>query len=135
VTRYVEAFSWPSNIETFIREVVTERPVLNACAGRSSFGDTRVDLYEPADLKADWRQLPFPPNSYGAVFAYPPWDATYKRSCATFIRKALKIAPVVYLMAPWVYGAADVRLTRCWVRQHPGVNTAILICRYERAGD
>lgn len=132
MTRYVEAFSWPRSVDDFLAINVTERPLLHVCSGRSDFGDTTCDLYEPADVQASWIDLPFGDDAYGAVFADPPWNSGYKSDVAAFMREALRVAPVAYLMAPWVYGAARARLSRVWVRQMPGVHAPVLLTRYER---
>lgn len=133
MTRYIEAFSWTGTIQHFLEEVVGEKPLLNVCSGKTSWGDVTLDRYEPSDARADWIALPFKNDSFGAVFADPPWNAGYKADASAFVNEALRIAPVVYLMAPWIYGSAKARLTNCWVRQFPGVNTPILLTRYERA--
>jgi hypothetical protein len=132
MTRYIEAFSWTDTIQHFLDVVVRERPLLNVCAGRTRWGDVTVDRYEPADTRADWLELPFGSNSFGAVFADPPWIAEYKPGVSAFMKEALRIAPVAYLMAPWLYGAGWAKLTKCWIRQLPGVNRPILLSRYER---
>jgi hypothetical protein len=133
VTRYVEAFSWPGTIEQFLQEQVTERPLLNVCAGRTRWGDVTMDRYEVSDVLGDWTMLPFRSDEFGAVFADPPWDAEYKWQVAAFVREALRVAPVAYLMAPWIYGAAWAQLTATWVRHLPGVNRAVTLTRYQRA--
>jgi len=132
VTRYREAFSWTRSIDEFVQWEVTEAPLLHVCSGRSEWGDTTVDLFEPADVKASWTDLPFPDDSYGAVFADPPWDSGHKMEVAAFMREAMRIAPVAYLMSPWVYCAWWTRITKLWWREFPGVNTPILLARYER---
>lgn len=132
MTRYVEAFSWTGTIQEFLDAEVPERPLLNVCAGRTAWGDVRMDLYENAAVKGDWRSLPFGNDAFAAVFADPPWDAAYKEHVAAFMREALRVAPVAYLMAPWIYGAAWAKLDKCWVRQMPGVNAAITLTRYTR---
>jgi hypothetical protein len=134
VTRYVEAFSWPGSVSAFLSLYVSERPLLHVCSGRSDFGDTTCDLYEPADVKANWTALPFPDDSYAAVFADPPWNSGYKGDVAAFMREAMRVAPVAYLMAPWLYGGALAPLSRVWVRQMPGVHSPVLLTRYERPG-
>ncbi len=131
VTRYVEAFSWTGSIQDFLDSVVTERPLLNVCAGRTPWGDVTMDRYEPSAVKGDWLALPFAADSFRAVFADPPWDGSYKADVAAFMREALRVAPVAYLMAPWLYGAAWAHLKGVWVRQMPGVNVPILLSRYE----
>lgn len=112
--------------------MVREKPLLNVCSGRSPWGDTKVDKYLKADFNQDWTELNFPADSYGAVFADPPWNAAYKPQCSRFMKRALKIAPVVYLMAPWIYGSSEATLTNAWFRQLPGINTIVAITRYER---
>ena len=92
-----------------------------------------MDRYEPADVRGAWTALPFGDDVFGAVFADPPWGAGYKKDIARFVREALRVAPVCYLMAPWIYGGRTARLTRTWVRQLPGVNSAVTLTRYERA--
>ena len=133
MTRYVEAFSWDGRVDRFLAAYVRETPLLHVCSGRSSFGTTTLDLYEPADVKASWTDLPFPDDSYAAVFADPPWNSGYKADVAAFMREAMRIAPVAYLMAPWLYGGALAPLSRLWVRQMPGVHAPVLIARHERA--
>lgn len=133
VTRYVEAFSWHAGIDGFLRAIVRERPLLNVCSGKTPWGDVSLDKYEDADICADW-QGPWPlgNDSFGAVFADPPWNSGYKLQVAGFMREALRVAPVAYLMAPWIYGASWAPIGGIWVRQIPGVNNPVLVTRYER---
>jgi hypothetical protein len=132
VTRYIEAFSWTDTIQRFLNDVIVEKPLLNVCSGKTKWGDITMDLYEPANVKGSWLLLPFADNSFGAVFCDPPWNGAYKKDVAMFMREAMRIAPVAYLMAPWIYGGKTFPLTKCWVRQLPGVNNAIVLGRYER---
>lgn len=134
MTRYVEAFSWPGTIQEFLDSAITERPLWNVCSGTTKWGHVRVDKFMPADLQQDWTELSVPEmmKAPAAIFADPPWDGAYKRQCATFIKRALTIAPVVYLMAPWMWGSAERKLTKVWVREMPGVNPIVAIMRFER---
>lgn len=135
MTQYIEAFSWTKNIDAFLREVVSEKPLLNVCSGKTEewgWGTVTLDKYVPADVRGDWCALPFKTGSRGAVFADPPWDATYKVLVSKFVREALRVAPVAYLMAPWTYGASDVDLPHIWFRRHPGVNASISLSKYTR---
>jgi len=132
MTRYVEAFSWTGTIDAFLATNVTERPLLNVCSGREAFGDITMDRYEPANVKGDWAQLPFGADSFAAVFADPPWNSGYKKQVSDFVNEALRVAPVAYLMAPWLYGSSTAKLDRVWVRHFPGVNTPILLVKYRR---
>ena len=133
MTRYIEAFSWTGTIQSFLDTVVTEKPLLNVCSGTTLWGDVTMDYYEPSSVNGDWTHLPFMDNSFGAVFADPPWNAGYKKDVSLFVNDALRIAPVAYIMAPWIYGAARANLTNVWVRHFPGINNIVGMTRYERA--
>lgn len=132
MTRYIPAFSWTTDIEKFITELVTERPLLNVCAGRSPLGDVKVDRYEAADVQADMTRLPFDNDSFAAVFSDPPWDSSIKTRCAELCKESLRVAPILYLMAPWVWGTSAANIEQIWVRQFPGVHTPILLVKYTR---
>jgi hypothetical protein len=135
--RYVPTFSWPGSIEKFVNHIITESPLLHVCAGpQSQIGDVRVDRHvtphAPA-VKADWLALPFKDDSFGAVFADPPWGIGYMADSAKFCEEALRIARVIYVMSPWLWVAKGIR-RKVWIREFPGINNPILIARYERGG-
>jgi hypothetical protein len=132
MTRYQRAFSWPPDVDRFLREVIQERPLLAVCSGRSDLGDVRADRYERCDVRADWLRFPFGSDSFGAVFADPPWGASYKSDCSRFFKEAIRVAPVVYLMAPFVVGMAGLARSY-WVREIPGITTPVLLTRYSRS--
>ena len=136
--RYVPAFSWPGSIDAFLAEIITEKPLLHVCSGPvSDFGDVRVDYYvQPVrpGIIADWTRLPFAPNSFGAVFADPPWNLAYMKSCAEFCWEAMRIAPVFYVMSPWVWVNKSCTREQIWVREFQGINNPILIVKYARRG-
>jgi hypothetical protein len=133
--QYVPAFSWHEDIDVFVRQTVTEKPCLHVCAGPDSyFGDVRVDRYvspKPPSVIANWRSLPFSDDSFACVFADPPWNIGYMKDCADFCKHALYIAPVVYVMSPWLWVHTSSKRT-IWVREFPGINVPILLVRYER---
>lgn len=130
---YEDAWSWSAPVDSFVREVVTERPLLNVCSGATDFGDTAMDKYHPgADVRGDWLNLPFAADSFGAVFSDPPWNSGYKRDTALFVQEALRVAPVVYVMAPFLYVSRKARITQTWVRHLPGIHNPVLFVRYER---
>lgn len=136
--RYVPAFSWHGSIGEFVEEIVTEAPLLHVCSGPvSDFGDIRVDRYvrptRPGVI-ADWMSLPFAPNSFGAVFADPPWSVGYMADCARFCKEALRVAPVAYVMSPWLWVNKGSVREKIWVREFPGVNVPILVVKYTRTG-
>ena len=51
---------------------------------------------------------------------------------ADFVKEALRVAPVAYLMAPWLYCSGWTQITNVWWREFPGVNVPVLLSRYER---
>jgi hypothetical protein len=134
--KYVGAFSWHQNIGLFLESIIAETPLLHVCAGpKSEFGDVRVDRFVhsvPPSVIADWTSLPFKENSFGAVFADPPWNLGYMKACADFCKEALRIAPIIYVMSPWLWVNRCAKRSQIWVREFPGVNAPILIVRYER---
>lgn len=134
--RYVEAFSWHASIDDFLRDKIKESPLLHVCSGPiSTLGDIRVDRFVkpvPPGVVSDWTSLPFADDSFGAVFADPPWFASYMKPCADFCKEALRIAPVAYVMSPWLWVNRAAKRTNIWVREFPGVNVPILLVRYER---
>jgi len=132
MTRYVEAFSWTKTVDEFVRDIVTERPILNVCAGKVNFGDVALDYYEPSDVKGDMGHLPFADDSFGCVFSDPPWDASMKSKVAAFCKDALRVAPVLYVMSPWHWGSSKRVIDKVWLREFPGISNAILIIKYAR---
>jgi hypothetical protein len=136
VGKYIPAFSWHKHIERFLETIVKEVPLLNVCSGPvSSYGDVRIDrhtLPRAPGVIADWTSLPFKDDSFAAVFADPPWNTAHMKPCADFCKEALRVAPVAYVMSPWLWVHKAARRTEIWVREFPGVNVPILIVRYER---
>jgi hypothetical protein len=132
MTKYIEAFSWTSTIERFLSEIIEEKPLLHVCSGKSELGDVTVDKYTEADYQCDMRKLPFADDSFGAVFCDPPWNVGMKKEVAEAMPELLRVAPVVYLMSCWTWGSSKATLEKAWVRWFPGINNAILICKYHR---
>ena len=135
VGKYVPAFSWHKSIGSFLEEIISEAPLLHVCSGRSDFGDVKVDRFiRPASpgVVADWNSLPFGNDSFSAVFADPPWNLGYMARCGDFCKEALRVAPIAYIMSPWLWVNEMARRTQIWVREFPGINVPILIVRYER---
>jgi len=137
--RYVPAFTWHGAIDEFLRSIITESPLLHVCSGPvSDLGDMRVDAHvlpKPPSIMADWLSLPFESDSFGAVFADPPWLASYMKPCADFCKEALRVAPVAYVMSPWIWVNRIAKRTNYWIREFPGINVPIIIARYERASE
>jgi hypothetical protein len=132
MTKYIEAFSWTSTIERFLCEIIEESPLLHVCSGKSEFGDVTVDKYTEADYNCDMKNLPFDNDSFGAIFCDPPWNNGMKKDVAAAMKEFIRVAPVVYLMSPLVWGSSLATLEKAWVRWFPGVNQAVLITKYRR---
>lgn len=134
--KYVQAFSWHKSIDQFVQHIIQEAPLLHVCSGPiSDFGDVRVDRYVrpiPPSVIADWTALPFKDDAFAAVFADPPWGLPHMKPCADFCKEALRVAPIAYLMAPWLWVERTAKRSKIWVREFPGINVPILITRYER---
>jgi hypothetical protein len=131
--RFFAAMSWSADEGVLITEKVRERPLLNVCAGNAIFGDIRVDAYHPwPDVKADAVALPFKSDAFGAVFMDPPWGLEAMRGLAEAFKEALRVAPVLYLYAPIVWGTSRARMTEAWLRCLPGLNHPVILARYER---
>jgi hypothetical protein len=134
--RYVTAFSWHDDIALFLPTIIKETPLLHVCSGESGFGTVRCDRFVmpvPPGVIADWLALPFERDSFAAVFADPPWNLGYMKACADFCKEALRVAPVAYVMSPWLWVNRKAKRTNIWVRELRGINAPILIVRYERA--
>lgn len=65
----------PPRVETWLRSMVIGN-CLNVCCGKSFVGETRIDLFDEANLtmKADCKHLPFRPGSFDTVICDPPFS-------------------------------------------------------------
>lgn len=117
-----------------VERTIAERPLLHACCGEDPFGDVRLDkaITQAVTVCGDVRQLPFRRNTFAAAFCDFPWEAPFKGSIAMAMRELLRIAPVVYVLSPWVWGSRFARLDRIDVCWQPGVTQALLFTRYVR---
>jgi hypothetical protein len=118
-----------------IEWTIPERPLLHACSNSDKFGDCRIDNNPSVkpDIVADvTKPLPLRDNSMAAWIADAPWTASFKPQVANMMRELMRVAPVGYLLSPWTYGAAWIRITDVKVAWMPGVNQALLFSRYER---
>ena len=138
--RYVPNWTWPKCTQAFIESTVKEHPVLHAGSGASTFGDVRIDRFKidnfyPLDARADWHALPVKDDAFGCVLMDPPWKVCAMQEIATAFREALRVAPVLYVYAPYLWGARGVRVTDSWVRLHLGVHHPVMLVRYERTNE
>ena len=138
-TKYVPAWSWPKEVERFLDETISEKPLLHAGCGASNLGDIRIDRFKtdaffPMDARADWNHLPFKDDAFGAVLMDPPWKVSAMKEIATGYREALRVAPVLYAYAPFLWGARGFLIDGIWVRHHLGVHHPVMLIKYRREG-
>lgn len=120
---------------------IPERPLLHVCSNRDNFGAleqggvTRLDIrpeVEP-DIVADiTKTTEIASNSFGACFGDVPWIQSWRMNLAAAVKEMLRIAPVAYIISPWLLGASYATVTDIKVSQRPGCNNPILFVRYER---
>lgn len=131
--RYHAAMSWSGDEGSFITMTVRERPILNVFSGSALFGDIRVDAYHPwPDVRADGCYLPFRDDSFGCVFMDPPWGLEAMRAMSIAMHEGLRVATVLYVYSPVLWGSSRGRLTHAWLRCLPGLNHPAMVARYER---
>ena len=70
--RLRELWIWDRDEASFYSKQIVGS-CLHVCSGRSSIGDVRIDLYERADIKADYRHLPIRDKSFDTVICDPYW--------------------------------------------------------------
>ena len=96
-------------------------------------GDVTMDAYVWADVRGDIRKMPFKNDSFAACFADYPWKGNWRKNLALAIREMLRVAPIAYIMGPYLYGGSICRPTDIQIQWQPGVNPGLLFVRYERA--
>ena len=119
-----------------IEETISEHPLLHVCCGNHKFGDVTIDIDITVNpmVVSDVRSLPFKDNSFRASFMDCPWTAAWKKNVADAMKELLRVSPIVFVISPWTYGSSIAALTEIRVAWTPGVNQALLFCRYERKG-
>jgi hypothetical protein len=118
-----------------IEHTITEEPLLHLFCNEDHFGTVNVDIdpdFNP-DVVADVLQgLPFDDNEFAACFADFPWVNNWMKNTSIAIKEMLRVAPVAYVMSPWLYGASWCTPTEIKVSWRPGVNKPILFVKYVR---
>ena len=117
-----------------IEHSITERPLLHACCNKDHFGDVNLDSdpsVEP-DVVGDVCDMPFDDDSFAAAFADFPWVQSWRFQSARAIKEMLRVAPVVYTISPWLYGARICYPEVIHVSWRPGINHPILFVKYVR---
>jgi len=135
MTRWLVARNQGQSDQPPVESYPFERPLLHACSNTNFLGDVRLDLRRICrpDVVGDIRHLPFRDDSFASAFADVPWAAAFKKDVGAAMRELLRVAPVVYILSPWTYGASICR--KSWVRvaDQIGVCAPLLFIRYERA--
>jgi hypothetical protein len=130
-----------------IEHLIPERPLLHACCGLDRNFSGRVvhldkDPGVHPDVLGDIFQLPVRDSSFAATFADVPWIGTWKFNLGRALREFLRVAPVCYILSPWIDGAKAAPIDRnripivldwpvdlCY---QPGIHHPILLVRYLR---
>ena len=118
-----------------IEHTIPEKPLLHVCCNEDHFGDINVDIDSGVgpDVVADVCDfLPFEDNEFAAAFADFPWVESWRWNHKEAIREMLRVAPVAYVISPFLYGWKGCTPTKIWVSRRPGINHPILFVRYER---
>jgi len=125
-----------------IEHLIPERPLLHCCCADDHFKNveqpeliTNLDIRPEVkpDVIADvTKELPFKPDEFAAAFADFPWSNNWKWDAARAIKEMLRVAPIVYTISPWLYGAKTCYPDPIHVSWRPGINHPILFVRYVR---
>ena len=116
-----------------IEHQIPEKPLLHACCGDDHFGDVNIDIR--SEVKPDFvcdvtKELPFKENEFAAAFADFPWIEKWRWNAARAIKEMLRVAPIVYIISPWLYGAKTCYPDTINVSWRPGINHPILFVKY-----
>lgn len=118
-----------------IEHTITEKPLLHVCCNEDHFGDINLDIDPKVkpDVVADvTKELPFKDDEFGAAFGDFPWVQSWKWDAARAIKQMLRVAPIVYTISPWLYGAKTCYPELINVSWRPGINHPILFVKYRR---
>lgn len=118
-----------------IEHTIKENPLLHCCCGEDRFGTVNVDIRPEVnpDFVCDvTKELPFKDDEFAAAFADFPWITAWKWNAARAIKQMLRVAPVVYTICPWLYGAKTCYPEFINVSWRPGINAPILFVKYVR---
>ena len=118
-----------------IEHLIHEKPLLHCCCANDHFGDVNVDIRP--EVKPDCvcdvtKELPFKDNEFASAFADFPWIEKFRWDSARAIKQMLRVAPIVYTISPWLYGAKTCYPEKIEVSWRPGINHPILFVKYVR---
>ncbi len=118
-----------------IEHQIKERSLLHVCCAEDHFGTVNVDIRPEVkpDLVLDaTKPLPFDYNGFASAFADLPWITKFRWDAARIIKNLLQVAPIVYIISPWLYGAKTCYPESIKVSWRPGINAPILFVKYIR---
>jgi len=118
-----------------IEHQITERPLLHCFCAEDHFGTVNVDIRKEVnpDVIADvTKELPFKDDEFPAAFADLPWIEKFRWDAARAIKQMLRVASIVYIISPWLYGAKTCYPETINVSWRPGINHPILFVKYVR---
>jgi len=118
-----------------IEHTIPEHPLLHACCNEDHFGDTNIDIRPEVkpDVVCDvTKELPFKNDEFKAAFMDTPWIEKWRWDCARAIKQLLRVAPIVYVISPWLYGAKTCYPETINASWRPGINHPILFVKYMR---
>ena len=61
-----------------------------------------------------------------------PWIMKWKLDFGKAMKEMLRVAPIVYTINPWIYGARICTPTEIYVSRRVGINSPILFVKYIR---
>jgi hypothetical protein len=119
-----------------IEHTIKEKKLLHIGCNKDKFGYWNIDAdpqHNP-DMVCDFLKDSdlFEDNEFEACFWDFPWVGNWMQNTSKAIKEMLRVAPVAYVMSPWLYGASWCTPTDIKVSWRPGVNKPILFVRYDR---
>jgi len=118
-----------------IEYTIPERPLLHCCCNEDHFGDVNIDIrpeVKPDKVCDVTEKLPFNDDQFKAAFADFPWINEWRWKSARAIKEMLRVAPIVYTISPWLYGAKTCYPEFIKISWRPGINHPILFVKYVR---
>lgn len=118
--RYRRNWSWPPLVEVRI-ETHLRSLSLHVCSGASRLGDVKVDMFMPADIKADMFHLPLRDSSFETVLVDPPWkiENTLRPSLLWELRRVVKEGGQLILNSFWIPNIPGMELEKVLLGRPP----------------
>ena len=134
-TTLTESWIWNGTVHDFVKEKIKGYS-LNACAGKSSLGDVKIDL-DPQDksiTKGDMINLPFENETFDTVIQDPPWKIGFYKRWKPFFEfdGVCKVAGQIIYNAYWIPTSKAVKLTQTFIRQDKAFTNTSIISVFEK---